>query len=202
MKKSVFSILTILLVIFLYSGSLAQSEAPVSAQDNTVQQNKSEPQYSTPPKEKTPFIKRIYLGGYFGLQFGTYTVIDVSPLVGIRVTPDFNIGIGLLYTYYKYDYYGVNREFNSWGGRLTMNYTLFNMLTLGAEYQYRTVETYNVNDNTFGSTGVNVLFLGGGLRQQVGRNTYMFLMAYYDVLQEAYSPYDNVVFRVGVSAGF
>jgi hypothetical protein len=195
----------ILFFLFINAG-FAQVDGEVNNNQEAVQSsNSKEPQYSTPPQSKKSFKERLYFGGYIGLQFGTYTSIDISPLIGYRVTPDFNVGIGVLYNYTSFDYGGTigQHGYSSWGGRLTANYTLFNFLALGIEYQYRTVETvYNVAEQSFETQGINILFLGGGIRQKVGGNAYMFLMAYYDVLQEEYSPYNSVVLRIGVSAGF
>ena len=198
--KSRLTLLTGILFFLFLNFGFAQTD-----DQQAVQSSKSkEPKYSTPPKSKRSFKERIYVGGYLGLQFGTYTSIDISPLVGYRITPDFNVGIGILYTYTSFDYGGTigQHGYSSWGGRLTANYTLFNLLVLGAEYQYRTVELYNVFEQAFETQGVNVLVLGGGIRQRVGGNTSMFIMAYYDVLQEEYSPYNSVVLRIGVAAGF
>ena len=204
MKSRLTLLTSILFFLFSHIGS-AQTEDDVNNDQQAVQSsNSKEPQYSTPPQSKKSFKERLYFGGYIGLQFGTYTSIDISPLIGYRVTPDFNVGIGVLYNYTSFDYGGTigQHGYSSWGGRLTANYTLFNFIALGIEYQYRTVEVYNVLEQTFENQGVNILFLGGGIRQKVGGNTYMFLMAYYDVLQEEYSPYNSVVLRIGVSAGF
>ena len=207
--KSRLTLLTgILFFLFSPIGS-AQTEDDVNNDQQAVQSsNSKEPQYSTPPQSKKSFKERLYFGGYIGLQFGTYTSIDISPLIGYRITPDFNVGIGVLYNYTSFDYGPPigQHGYSSWGGRLTANYTLFNFIALGVEYQYRIVEILegfnDLGQPIFGDRGVNVLFLGGGIRQKVGRNTYMFLMAYYDVLQEEFSPYNNVVLRIGVSAGF
>lgn len=199
----------VILSALIFLSTVVWSQTPDNAssaavESSTPQKANSQQTYSSPPPSKRSLRDRIYFGGYFGLQFGTYTSVDVSPLVGYRVTPDFNVGVGVLYTYTSFDYGSPigNHSYSSWGGRLNANYTLFDLITLGAEYQYRTVEVYNYFENSFQNEGVNVLFLGGGLRQRIGRNSFMFLMAYYDVLQETYSPYNNVVFRVGVSAGF
>ena len=204
--NSKLTLLTGILLILFVNAGFSQTDDNVNNNQQAVQSSKSkEPQYSTPPQNKKSFKDRLYFGGYLGLQFGTYTSIDISPLIGYRVTPDFNVGIGVLYNYTSFDYGPPvgQHGYSSWGGRLTANYTLFNLLALGIEYQYRNVETvYNVVEQSFETQGVNILFLGGGIRQKVGGNTYMFLMAYYDVLQEEYSPYNNVVLRIGVSAGF
>ena len=45
---------------------------------------------------------KFYWGGNLGLMFGTYTIIDISPEVGYKVTERFHVGTGLTYTYYKY----------------------------------------------------------------------------------------------------
>jgi len=204
--KSRLTLFTGILFFLCINTGFTQVDGEVNDNQQAVQSSKSkEPQYSTPPQSKKSFKERLYFGGYIGLQFGTFTSIDISPLIGYRITPDFNVGIGVLYNYTSWDYGPPvgQHGYSSWGGRLTSNYTLFNFIVLGVEYQYRMVETvYNVADNSFETQGINVLFLGGGIRQKVGGNTYMFLMAYYDVLQEQYSPYDNVVLRIGVSAGF
>jgi len=181
-------IITSLLILFSLSG---------------YAQNKG----SVPPKKKWSLKEKIYFGGYLGLQFGSYTSVDVSPLIGYRINPNFNVGVGVLYTYTSFNYGGVvgNHGYSSWGGRLTANYTLFNLLTLGAEYQYRTVELLEGVDSEgnpiFNDKGVSVLFLGGGIRQRIGKNSFMYFLVYYDVLQDVNSPYDSVVFRVGASVG-
>jgi hypothetical protein len=205
MIKSRLILVTGMLFFLLLNIGFSQTDENLNNNQQAVQSSKSnEPKYSTPPKNKRSIKERFYVGGYLGLQFGTYTSIDISPLLGYRITPDFNVGIGLLYTYTSFDYGPPvgQHGYSSWGGRLSTNYTLFNLISLGVEYQYRTVELYNSFENSFQNQGVNVLFLGGGFRQKVGRNTFMFIMAYYDILQEQYTPYPNVVFRIGVSAGF
>ena len=207
--KSRLTLLTGILFFLFLNNGYTQVEGDANNNEQAVQSSKSkEPQYSTPPQNKKSFKERLYVGGYLGLQFGTYTSIDISPLIGYRVTPEFNVGIGVLYNYTSFDYGPPigQHGYSSWGGRLTANYTLFNFLALGIEYQYRTVEILEGFDDLgqpiFGEQGVNVLFLGGGIRQKVGGNTSMFIMAYYDVLQEEFSPYNSVVLRIGVAAGF
>jgi hypothetical protein len=191
--------------------STAQQESvlpPTSKSKNA----KSATKYSTPPVSKSDWKKKIYVGGYFGMSFGSYTNIEVSPIVGYNFTKDFNMGIGVIYNYYAYDVpnytgFGTTRVSSSnWGGRLNASYTLFNLVSLGAEYQLLSVDVYGYDD--LGSLNsrkelINILFLGGGIRQKIGRNASMFIMAYYDVLQNKYSPYnDQVVWRIGVAAGF
>jgi hypothetical protein len=204
-KTSMKRLISIILFLMISSFSFSQTDGGVTGQQTSQkpEETASGPKYSTPPKSKQSFMKRIYVGGFFGLSFGTSTSINLSPLIGYRITPDFNAGIGVLYNYNSFDYGPPigKHGYSSWGGRLTLNYTFIDLITIGAEYQYTTVELYNAFENSFRDQGVNVLFLGGGIRQRVGRNAFVFIMVYYDVIQELYSPYDSVVFRIGAAAG-
>ncbi len=193
----------------------AQTVDSTSQQESVLpptRKSKAATKYSTPPKSKPDWKKKIYVGGYFGLSFGSYTNIEISPIVGYNFTEDFNMGIGVIYNYYAYEipnYTGFGNtkvSSSNWGGRLNANYTLFNLVSLGAEYQLLSVDVYGYDDVgalISDKELVNILFLGGGIRQRIGRNSSMFIMAYYDVLQNKYSPYnDQVVWRIGVAAGF
>lgn len=63
---------------------------------------------------KTPFKDRIFFGGDLGLQFGNLTYIDVSPLVGYKITDKLHAGIGPTYIYYKYKDAYLNANINLW----------------------------------------------------------------------------------------
>ena len=86
-----------------------------------------------PMTEKPPLKDRLFFGGYFGLQFGTVTLIDVSPLVGLNVSTNFAVGIGLTYQYYseKYQSYSTN----IFGGRGFARYYFIQNLFGQAEYE-------------------------------------------------------------------
>jgi long-subunit fatty acid transport protein len=45
---------------------------------------------------------RLYVGGNFGLGFGTLTSIDVSPMIGYNINRHFSGGVGATYMYYSY----------------------------------------------------------------------------------------------------
>jgi len=61
---------------------------------------------SVKPKNPNSFWHRLSVGGQLGFQFGTVTGIVISPDVKIRTIDQLNVGIRLMYQYYKYrDYY-------------------------------------------------------------------------------------------------
>jgi len=217
--KRTLSIVLSLIFIFSIQQMSAQPNDTTAQEESVLpptsksKQGDAATRYSTPPKSKSDWRKKIYVGGYFGLSFGsTYSSVDISPIVGYRITKDFSMGIGVIYNYYAYEVpnftTGTTKySFSNWGARINANYVLFNLIALGAEYQYITTDRfdgYNLNnDATFAKEGVNILFVGGGISRRVGGNTSMYIMAYYDLLQDKYSPYgDQIVWRIGVSAGF
>ena len=116
------------------------------------------------------------------------------------------MGVGVIYSYYSYDFGPTKIQSNNWGFRMNANYILFNFVRLGAEYQFLNVDAWTGDLNPNGTPvyekePYNILFLGGGINQRVGRNASVFLMIYYDVLQNGYYN-DNYIIRVGVAAGF
>jgi hypothetical protein len=64
-------------------------------------------------EEKPPIRERMFFGGSLGMQFGTITDIQVTPIVGLWVRPRVAIAAGPNYRYYKDPYgsttlYGAN----------------------------------------------------------------------------------------------
>jgi hypothetical protein len=183
-----------------------EQQAAVLPPTSKSKQSEAATKYSTPPRSKSDWRKKIYLGGYFGAGFGSYTNIEISPIIGYNFTNDFSMGVGVIYSYYSYDFGPTKIQSNNWGFRVNANYILFNFVRLGAEYQFLNVDAWTGDLNPNGTPvyekePYNILFLGGGINQRVGRNASVFLMIYYDVLQNGYYN-DNYIIRVGVAAGF
>lgn len=118
--------------------------------------NKNEERREMPPVEKRevtekkkeiefgqqPFIDRVRLGGSFGLSFGTYTNINLSPMAGYQITEKLVGGVGVTGMYFRSKYYGVNSIY--YGGRAFLMYAVVPMINIIAEY-----ETMNVEADTF-----------------------------------------------------
>lgn len=54
-----------------------------------------------PADLSSPIKERLVIGGSFGVQFGTLTMFDISPMVGYKITDRFMAGLGGTYRYYR-----------------------------------------------------------------------------------------------------
>ena len=158
---------------------------------------------------------RLFFGGNFGLQLGTVTNIEVSPIIGYKVTPRLSGGIGIRYEYYK-DSRNIPGyipfETNILGGSLFSRYILIQnieeVIGLGlnasilvqAEYELLSLEKQyfevpsTLDDGRF---PLHSVLFGGGLYQPVGRRSGLVLMVLWNLNQTASSPYSNPIIRLG-----
>lgn len=147
---------------------------------------------------------RIYFGGNLGLQFGTITNIEVSPLVGYRFTNDFSAGMGITYIYFKQKIAGFDDfETNIYGYRFFARHNLQEQFYATAEYENLSLEFRNSNDFSVRREWVPGAFVGGGYFQPIGRRAGFNIAVLYNVLYDAQkSPYNSPwVFRLGLTAG-
>ena len=58
------------------------------------------------PKDFNSFKERLYVGGNVGAWFGSSTYINISPLVGFKVTKELSFGVTGTYNYFSQTYNG------------------------------------------------------------------------------------------------
>lgn len=135
---------------------------------------------------------KLSFGGNLSLQFGSYTVVNISPQVGYDFSKYFTAGAGLGYTYFKDKYYDYKwsssyASFNLFGRLYPVEYLVLSVQP-EISRMWQSI-TYNngtkYSDNEF----VPSFLIGGGLR--LGG---MIAMIQYDVVQDRNSPYGNSIF--------
>lgn len=155
--------------------------------------------------EEVTWRDRLFFGGNLSLSVGTITAIQVSPLVGYRITPRWSAGLGIDYEYYKSSgrYFGsipVSAYSTSiFGGNLFTNYVfLKNFPTDGlsllaqTEYEALSLEKKYFKDyNSSGRFILNSFFVGGGIRQRMGRRSSVNILLMWNLNETQYSPYYN-----------
>ncbi len=162
-----------------------------------VQVEKSE---LTDQKEKSNLRNRFIIGGGLGLQFGTITLIDVSPVIGYRITERFVAGIGGTYQYYKENFNDPtypDYSANIYGGSIYARYYVWRDLFGHAEYQYLTYTPWNKDVRV----DVNSYLLGAGYRAWLGNNFAATIVVLFDLNEGMYSLYQNPIMRIGFQVG-
>ncbi|MDN3668327.1 hypothetical protein QWY93_03160 [Echinicola jeungdonensis] len=150
---------------------------------------------------KTPLNERLYFGGNFGLQFGSITYIEASPLVGLMMTERYSVGLGATYRYLNYKDI-PNAKSSIYGGKVFNRYNLLDNLFAHAELETLNVELVREDppgEFVFYREWVPGLFLGGGYFMPFGNRGGLNFSILYNVLYDNQkSPYNEpYVIRAG-----
>jgi hypothetical protein len=175
MKK----IIIICFAIYAYSSISAQSD-------------------STNTTNKTPIADRLFFGGDLGLLFGTTTLIDISPIIGIKVTESVSVGGGPIFQYYGFKTQSGNFSTTTYGGRGLGRYYFSDQFFAHVEYQQLSLESINQFNNTIRRVSVPVGLIGGGYIQPIGGNTYINIQILFDVINDINAPYASPILRGGI----
>ncbi|HET6245711.1 MAG: hypothetical protein H0V01_04175 [Bacteroidetes bacterium] len=151
------------------------------------------------PVKEQSFKERLFFGGNFGLQFGNETVIDLSPLVGYRLTDKLSAGAGITYMYYRLRVPSVDFSTNIYGGRLFGRYFFLDNLFGHVEYEILNLEVFDIGNVR--RVEVTNILVGGGYRQHLGGRTFINILALWNINQSEYSPYRNPIIRMGIGFG-
>lgn len=162
---------------------------------NSIAQDSSMIRRQAPKKN---FMDNVFIGGNLGLQFGTVTFADISPLVGYRFTKKISAGIGVTYQYYRYRNKPSDFETNVYGGRVFGRYNFTDYLFGHLEYEYLNLEAF---DFLRRRVDVNSLMAGAGYIQRIGDRAGIVAMVLYNFTESVYTPYQNPIFRVGIVFG-
>jgi len=159
-------------------------------------------------EEIPPLRERMFFGGSLGLQFGTYTNIHVTPLVGLWVRPRIAIAAGPNFTYYKDPYY----ETTMYGGNAYVQFVavkdINNAIPIGLhmgiflhlEDELLSLESSVWDPQNPGERfNVNTLLGGFGISQQLGRRSALNLMFLWTLTDSGYSLYSNPEIRISFS---
>jgi len=165
--------------------------------------------YGQQSKEEIPPLnERLFFGGSFGLQFGTFTDIQFSPIIGIWVLPRLGVAAGPNYRFYKNPYSGRTTIY---GGRSYLQYLFLRDLNsiiplrvhvglfLHAEYEALSLESSFFKTPPYDSDRfiTNTILTGGGISQQIGRRAALNIMFLWALNDAGYDIYSNPEIRIG-----
>jgi hypothetical protein len=152
-------------------------------------------------EEERTFKDRMFWGGSFGLQFGTYTNISLLPVVGYKATETFWVGIGGVYHFQRYQ----KMNFNNYGGRVFAQQQVLDNFLIHAEYEHLSVEyPDNFTNGSFDRLrqSIGLPMAGLGYRQRIGVKATADILVLYNFNDTFPSPYSNPVIRAGFSIPF
>jgi hypothetical protein len=158
-------------------------------------------------EEPPPLKDRIFFGGSFSLQLGTYTSIEINPVVGIWLLPRLAVAAGPGYEYLKYQ----NVSTSIYSVRGYMQFAVLKdidkFIPLGVHSSivfHAEDELLNLDAVDWGNVHsretrfyVNSLLVGGGLSQQIGRKGSFNILVLWVVTDSGYDLYNNPEIRIG-----
>ena len=166
-------------------------------------------------KEKGFQKEKLFVGGYFGLTFGDYTLIGITPQIGYRFTDYFAAGVGLNFQYIQIKDKYTNGELYRKSTQGVTGLNVFGRLYPIQQFmiQVQPEMNYIFGNEIYYDTNprqeykldaeiVPSLLLGGGLVIPSGRGAFI-TSVFYDVLQDPSSPYGkraiiNFTFNIGL----
>lgn len=191
MKFKTVIITAILSIVFLFI------YPPVSGQEP-----------GNPGSAAPPLGQRLFYGGNFGLQLGTYTYVEVSPIVGIWLLPRVGVAAGPTYKYLK-DPLGNTDVF---GGktftRLVLIQDINNIVPIGvglsiylqAEYERLSYKADFFYTNPESNRINNSAILGGfGFSQHLGPRSSLNISFLWVMNETELDIYDNPEIKVGIT---
>ena len=149
---------------------------------------------------------RFFTGGNIGLQFGSQTMIEASPILGYKITDNFSAGTGITYQYYRLNLYGTILKTSIYGGSVFARYYIFENLFVHGEYEVLNMETAFFDPGYFYHKEkrywVGSVLGGCGYRQSIGGNSFFNIVVLYNFNDNPYSPYNGpLIYRVGIDIG-
>jgi hypothetical protein len=155
--------------------------------------------------ETPPLSERIFVGGSFGLQFGSVTNIQIAPVLGVWLLPRINVAAGPSFQYYK-DRFGST---SIYGGRAYSEFVLVqdvnNLIPAGVhlglflhtEYEGLSLEkNFFVADGASGRVYQGTWFGGFGISEPVGLRSSMDIELLWVITGDYYQTHDSPEFRV------
>lgn len=157
-------------------------------------------------EEAPPLRERIFFAGNMGLQFGTYTNVQLAPSIGIWVLPRLSFAVGPTYQFYK-DPFGKT---DIYGPRVFSEFLfvrdLNNIIPIGLsagiythiEYEGLSLrKDFWQNPYETGRFFVHSALAGFGFNQQVGPRSFMTFTILWALNDTGYEIYSNPEIRIG-----
>jgi hypothetical protein len=174
------------------------------AQTDSVYTGAKPPKKPRDRSEPAPWKDRMFYGGNFNALFGTFTIVNLNPVIGYRLTDRLHVGGGGIFNYFSVRY-GTQRVSQVFYGSHTFA-RAFVLENVFAQVQYDRLYQPKINftRGTLEKGWVDYLLVGGGVRQRMGENAFFVTSILYNVNRDPrqISAYFNPVIQIGIVGGF
>ena len=132
-----------------------------------------------------------------------FTLIDISPKLGYKITKELAAGIGATYIYIRDNRIkGFEYHSNIYGGRIFGQYQIFENVLAYTEFEVLNLETLDGFTYQLKRRNVSSFLVGGGYTQSLGENSSAVILVLWNLLDSKYSIYQNPIIRIGFNIGF
>jgi hypothetical protein len=173
--------------------------------DNENQQPESERKSGLLSEES-----RVFFGGNVGLSFGTYTYIEIAPVIGYKFTKRFWGGLGPEYIYSREK--NLDLEMSIYGLRTFASFAVLDNidevinLNIGSIFLYAENELLNMRpleyDGTYyylGNRGwYDMLLAGVGIRMPIGSRSGISIIVLWGLTESTEMLYSNPEIRLSI----
>jgi hypothetical protein len=184
------------LILSLNCSVFSQENNPVPASPSQTPFNQNPPTQ----KEFSSFKERLFFGGNVGGWFGATTYINLSPLIGCKITKQFSLGGGVTYNYYSIDYNNKKYTSTIYGGNGFARYLVLENLFAQVGWDRLSVPDFT-SPIAKSRAWVDNILLGGGYQQQFSKNGSFVAAIFYNINQTPLSPYQNPIIQIGFNVG-
>ncbi len=148
---------------------------------------------------------RVTIGGGLFLQFGTNSYVAVSPTLGYYLTDNIIVGVGGSYVYEERTY-AVTYPYRAttYSGMVFAEYIFENLpILLHGELEQARIDIKYLDFSDHDTFDMTNVYVGGGLKQKMGGNSYLYAMVLYNLNETKESNYfqTNPIIRIGIAIG-
>ncbi len=141
----------------------------------------------TPKNESKINKDRWVLGGNFGGFIGEVSFVQISPMVGYKLTENLTSGVGLNYILAASN----DLTMNVVGGSVWTRYRILPTVFLHSEFEQLQINARAAGYQPYRATAPVFMIGGGYLQGNFG------VTVLYDVIQDSDSPYQTPIIRIG-----
>ncbi len=165
---------------------------------NGVVYGEERPVSDLSPRERT------FVGGFLGLQVGSFTAVSLNLHVGYRVTDRLSAGIAGSYHYANDSWFGESFSSHMYGASAFARFRVYSDFFLHGAYERIRLESrlppydphFDPDDRT--TVTEENYFLGAGYAVPMSERVRLIILALYNFNRNSQAYLDNPTFRVGV----